>query len=45
MVSQDLRAKARVALFKGGLILCAALVVIGQIPGNSLPGDVPSHGS
>ena len=30
-VSRDLRTKARVALFKGGLILLAALFVLGQV--------------
>jgi len=31
VVSQSLQAKARVALFKGGLILLAACVVVGQV--------------
>ena len=43
VVSQDLRAKARVALFKGGLILCAALVVIGQILWKLAYPATPSH--
>lgn len=43
VVSQSLHAKARVALFKGGLILCAALVVIGQIVWKLLYPVTPSH--
>ena len=31
VVSRDARAKARVAMFKGGLILAAALFVLGQV--------------
>ncbi len=41
VVAMDTRAKARVALFKGGLILLAALVVLGQIVHRLLVPTVP----
>ena len=43
VVSQSLSAKARVALFKGGLILLGALVVIGQVVWKLLHPLVPSY--
>lgn len=43
VVSQSIRAKARVALFKGGLIFLAASVVIGQVIWKLIYPVVPSY--
>jgi len=43
VVSQSLSAKARVALFKGGLILLGASVVIGQVVWKLMHPVVPSY--
>jgi Co/Zn/Cd efflux system component len=43
VVSQSIRAKARVALFKGGLIFLGASVVIGQVIWKLIDPVVPSY--
>jgi Co/Zn/Cd efflux system component len=43
VVSQSIRAKARVALFKGGLIFMGASVVIGQVIWKLIDPVVPSY--
>jgi Co/Zn/Cd efflux system component len=43
VVSQTLRAKARVAMFKGGLIFLGASVVIGQVIWKFIDPVVPSY--
>lgn len=43
VVAQSVQAKARVALFKGGLILAGGLIVIGQVVWKLLNPVVPSY--